>query len=255
MRVHVLSLALACGGCAASNGGARPAFIAAAGEGAPTVAAGEVLVIGEFHGSREIPAAFLELVRRAGEGGRVVVGLELPPSTAQLGCGRDARLPPSWGTGMQDGRRSQAMRDLVCALRQGSTARRTEIVFLDEETRGDRFDEVAAARFRERLARRPAVGLILTGSFHARSAPGSLAANLRQAGTVVHSVVVSSPAAETWYCTDAGGCGAAAANVNFCSRFPEAGSASRWFAVPQASPAWDHCWSMPRLTPSPPAQG
>lgn len=251
--VAALLIALASGGCAAADRTApRPGFVVSGNGGAPVVGAGEALVVGEMHGSREIPEAFLQLVRQAAERGRVVVGLELPPSTEGLPCSGTASLPRYWIESSQDGRTSEAMRALVCALREPRLARRIDLVHLDDETRGDDFDVLAAARFRERLVRRGGIGLILTGSYHARNVEGSMAAELRRFGSVVHTAIVSSPAVETWHCT-AAGCGPAAARLNFCSRFPEAAAAARWIPLGQPGVPWDYCWSLPRLTPSPPA--
>lgn len=228
----------------------------AAGDGFPTLADGEILVLGEMHGSNEIPRYFLEQVRREARLRPVTVGLEVSPSSAALDCRRDdpRRLPSSWTRGAQDGRSSRAMRDLLCGLRAPALARRVRIAFLDDEQRGDDFDRRAAARFRRVLAESDGIGMILTGNFHSRNNPGSLAAELRRLGANVRTVTVSAPVAETWVCTgQPSTCGARRTNINFCSGDPADGRDPRWQPVADPRFAWDYCLSLPRLTPSLPA--
>lgn len=223
----------------------------------PALADGDVLVLGEMHGSREIPQYFLELLRRAvrrtDRRHPVTVGLELSPSSAGMDCRSDPSrpLPPSWTRAAQDGRSSQAMRGLLCALQ---VSHRYRIVYLDDEERGEDFDRRAAERFREALTANHGIGLILTGNFHARNNAGSLAAHLRGLGAVVHTVTVSAPAADTWICSgQTGACGVHRSTINFCSSDPADRLELRWRSVQIPGFQWDYCLSMPRLTPSEPA--
>jgi hypothetical protein len=223
---------------------------------APVTADGEVLVFGELHGSVEIPLYFLRQVQREVRRRPVTVGLEIGPSSALVDCrvGDPRRLPASWMRSAQDGRTSQAMRGLLCALRAPPLARRVRVVFLDDDVRGEDFDRRAAARFRSVLAARGGIGMILTGNFHARNNPGSLAAELRRSGAAVHTATVSAPAAETWLCSgDRGTCGPRRPNINFCSNGAAASREARWHAISDPRFQWDYCLSVPRLTPSLPA--
>jgi hypothetical protein len=222
----------------------------------PLLAAGEILVVGETHGSNEIPAYFLEMVRHEARNGRVTVGLELPASAAGIDCRSHAprRLPAGWRAPNQDGRTSRAMRTLICGLRDRSLSRQVRIVFLDNSVRGANFDEEAARRFRQAFARQPRTGLILTGNYHSRNNEGSLAAHLRRLGSSVRTATVSSASAETWICSgEPISCGARPSNINFCSRDPAAAEAIRWHPVADPRFAWNLCLSLPRLTASPPA--
>jgi hypothetical protein len=76
---------------------------------------GQIVVLGETHGSNEVPVYFLDLVRHAARDHFVTVGLELPATSARLRCaGRDRRrLPAGWTGARQDGRTSRAMRALI----------------------------------------------------------------------------------------------------------------------------------------------
>ncbi|HEY0012849.1 MAG TPA: hypothetical protein VGB79_08360 [Allosphingosinicella sp.] len=222
----------------------------------PPPTTGQTLIVGEFHGSAEIPAMFLDLVRRTARERPVVVGLELPPSTERLQCRLGGRLPMSWLRPSQDGRTSVAMRDLVCALRMRFRSERVRIVYLsDEGPRGDDFDLVAAARYHEALSRRPAAGLILTGSYHARNAEGTIAHHLRARGVDLITAVVSAPVSQAWHCRNDGSCGSAEVRINFCSQGASAADRPRWYAVRATPATWDYCLSVPRLTASPPASG
>lgn len=231
-------------------------LLSSAQAGAPALADGEVLVLGELHGSVEIPLYFLRQVQREARLRPVTVGLEIGPSSALVDCrvGDPRRLPPSWMRSAQDGRTSQAMRALLCALRAPSLAERVRIVFLDDDVRGEDFDRKAASRVREVLAARGGSGMVLTGNFHARNNAGSLAAHLRTLGATVRTVTVSAPVAETWSCSgQTGGCGVRRSTINFCSRDPADVRELRWYRVSDPRFQWDYCLSLPRLTPSPPA--
>ena len=84
-------------------------------------ASGELLVLGEVHGTKEIPAAFVELVDRMMERAKVVsVGLEMPADAGAAGCkheGSSRPLGAFWTRRAQDGRSSQSMRKMVCSLK------------------------------------------------------------------------------------------------------------------------------------------
>jgi hypothetical protein len=223
---------------------------------APLPSSGQVLVLGETHGSRDVPEYFLSLVRAAARKGRVIVGLELPATPVGPLCrGSRASWPAAWTPQKPDGRTSVAMRKLVCALSSAPLARRVQIVFLDDEKRGDHFDELAAARFDKAIGRRRAAGFILTGNYHARNVAGSLAQHLRATKRAVTTATVSSPAAETWICSgEPSTCGSKVSNINFCSQEPEDRRTLRWVHIGDPRFPWDYCLSVPSLSPSPPAE-
>jgi len=226
------------------------------GSGLVPAPAGHVLVLGELHGTREIPAYFLALVRHAARGREIVVGLELPAEAGgQLRCAgrRPSALPAYWARPVQDGRTSRAMRDLLCALRARNLARHVRIVFLDDPGRRQGFDAPAAERFNAAFTGRPAVGLILTGSYHARNVDGALPFHLRRRGLAVRTVMTSAPAGEAWYCGADRSCGVQQARVNFCSQPGQAAGRTPWTAIPDRRFVWDLCLSFARLSASPPA--
>lgn len=229
---------------------------AAPDDDSPPAVPGQIVLLGETHGSNEVPAYFLDLVRRAARDHFVTVGLELPAASARLRCtGRDRRrLPAGWSGARQDGRTSRAMRALICGLRDRSLSRRVRVVFLDAVVRGDDFDARAARRFREAWSGRSSVGLILTGNYHARNNEGSLASHLRRLGLRVRTVTVSSASAETWVCAGSpASCGVRRTNINFCSGDPADARRTGWYPSPDPRFAWDYCLSIPALTASLPA--
>ena len=82
--------------------------------------AGNVLVLGELHGTAESPAFALDVACHAVQAGLpLVFGLELPPGDGDRlrafldsegdGESRRAQLAKGWAAAYQDGRRSQAM--------------------------------------------------------------------------------------------------------------------------------------------------
>ena len=251
------TISLACFAAASVAIASEQAGVPAPAGGFPALSEGEILVLGEMHGSNEVPRYFLEQVRREARRRPVTVGLEIGPGSARLDCRRDdpRLLPPGWANPAQDGRTSRAMRALLCALRAPSLAQRVRVVFLDDDVRGDNFDRTAAARFRQVLAGRGGIGLILTGNFHARNNAGSLAAHLRLFNVSVRTATISAAVAETWMCAGRPStCGAQRASVNFCSSEPSDRADLRWYRIEDARFNWDYCVSLPRLTPSAPAR-
>ena len=123
------------------------------------VVEGATVVVGEVHGTREIPRAFDQLARTATC--ELIVGLELP---------RDEPLTsfttPFWTRDVQDGRSSEAMAELIESLQ----ARGVRIIAFDvdgSETveRDEAMSEplIAARREHPRAAL-----LVLAGNLHAR---------------------------------------------------------------------------------------
>ncbi len=210
---------------------------------------GEVLVLGEVHGSKETPAAFLALVDNILTRARVVsVGLEMPSNATAAVCGAETpgtALGSFWTRKTQDGRSSQAMRDMVCQLKKRAAKGRVRLVYLDTIPRNS--DEMAR-RVAAELAAKSHPMAILIGNFHARNAPTSFTERLRAAGLKVTSLTASSPDATTWNCTQ-DGCAARPMQMNFC---PDKPTGQFLLTKMPTGGRWDACMVLPRLTSSPP---
>jgi hypothetical protein len=210
---------------------------------------GTVLVLGELHGTTEIPNFVAELVASVSRHHPVVLGLEQQEDTANLPCGRAGHYPSSW-IDIQDGRSSVAMRHLICVLTTRQARRRVKIVWLDRRTEANPvFDPVAAATFLGEYTDKQAIGIVLAGNAHARNTSNSFAGFLRKAGTNVVTATVSSAQADStaWQCRS-DGCGVKTGGSNLClanSTRPE------WIKSPD--PRWDYCLLLPKLTASQPA--
>jgi hypothetical protein len=156
---------------------------------AALLAAGRILLVGEVHGTREMPAAFGDLVAHAVKMGlHVRVGLELPED-----------LSSSW---TDDGRSSKAM----AAMRKRVRALGVPI-FGFQRKRGDLdYADVIA-----REASPDTIVIALMGSTHARTdcrddeiTTGCL---LKRQKLDVKSVYLTAAAGSAWNC-NSGGCGA-----------------------------------------------
>jgi hypothetical protein len=149
-----------------------------------------VVVLGETHGTVEIPALFGRLVCHAATRRRpepIVVGLEIWTSAQTAidsfldGAGGEAARrsllePEFWRRDFQDGRSSAAMVDLLEALRRQRAAGLKLVVrALDPpqfDSPGDRDAHMAAAVIEAIQAHRPAQTLLLVGDVHSRVLPG-----------------------------------------------------------------------------------
>jgi hypothetical protein len=104
-----------------------------------------MLLLGDLHGTREIPRAVGQIVAAVAARDRVVLALEMPaarvPSLPEFLAGpggpaaRAALLAdPWWHEPFQDGRRSAAMADLVETVRQlRANGRRVDVVAIDTD--------------------------------------------------------------------------------------------------------------------------
>jgi hypothetical protein len=175
-------------GCAS----APPAPPAACGDGIAGEAqvSASLVVMGEIHGTREIPAAFAGLVCRAAAGapGRTtLVGLEIltdaqPAIDAFLASDggaaatRDFLAAGFWQREYQDGRSSRAMLDLLAELRrQRAAGLGIAVRALDPpafEKSGDRDAGMSANLAAAIDALHPARTLVLVGNVHSRTLPG-----------------------------------------------------------------------------------
>ncbi|HZG07850.1 MAG TPA: hypothetical protein VEZ70_02610 [Allosphingosinicella sp.] len=218
-------------------------------DGLGRLARGDILLIGEVHGTRETPAAFLALVDRATAAhGIAGVGLEMPITAGAAGCdGGDAPLGAFWRRPVQDGRSSAAMRELVCDLKARAARGKVRLLYLGGAGIGDYPARTAARLGIEADAGRPI--LVLVGNFHARNTPGSIAAVLAGQGRKVTALTASARTAETWSCT-AEGCGPRPMGMGFCQVEPT-GPYLLTKAIRDSR--WDGCLALPRATSSPPA--
>jgi len=145
------------------------------------------VLLGERHGTAEIPALFADLVCDAAsrhQGQTVLVGLELPVSTQpaidllldgpEKDAGTRALLAHSfWQQDTQDGRTSQAMLALLERLRTyRAQGMRLAVRAIDSNTGQDR-DAFMAGTLSEAIATvRPAQTMVLVGDLHSRIIKG-----------------------------------------------------------------------------------
>jgi hypothetical protein len=217
-----------------------------------TQTSNHVIVIGETHGTNELPDYVAKLLDHLVQRGPVVIGLELNPDSSRLPCNRSGELPASWKAESADGRSSLAMRALVCHARAVARTGRVQVVYLRATDQA--FDEMGAEAFTRRFS--PGTGrfgVILTGNLHARNSASSLAGHLRLAGLHVTTATVSTndQAARAWQCR-ADGCGEKAAQAMFCP-VDVVPNRPEWIKSPD--PRWDHCLVVPTLSASAPAAG
>ncbi len=196
------------------------------------IAPGVIVMLGEMHGSREIPGFTGNLACRAAVAGHaVIVGLEIPRVEqaaidrflASNGSPRDREAlvrGPHWHRAGQDGRSSQAIVDLierVRALRQQGLA--AEVLAFDNEKYeawNDR-DAGMARTILERAAAAPASFVVtLTGNLHNRITPGlpwdqslvPMGVHVKAGHARTLSLDVRYEGGATWMCEPDGSCGA-----------------------------------------------
>ncbi len=240
-----------------------------------------LVLVGDFHGTREIPATFGALVCRAAteERGRpVLAGLEIPASEqgaidAFLASAGDAAATQSllagdfWRRDYQDGRSSEAMLGLLGELRRQRRAGLKVVVRgLDPQhyDSPDERDAGMAATLSEAIAAlRPARTFVLVGNVHARTLHGypwdtkatyvPMGAVLRARYGDLIALDVKSLGGSAWTCTSAEprDCGA----HDLRHRDPD-GPAPRVELAPASATAtgYDGLLFMGSLTASPPAR-
>lgn len=226
MPHHLFSFALAalCASASAQNlSGAACAVIPGT---APLLSAGRIVMVGEIHGSREMPAEFMRLVCGALQRGLAVsVGLEmLDPKRAldaYMGssgdaAARQALLAERHWNGVRDGRSSVAWLDMIDTFRAWRRQGRPLSVFAlnDRPFTGDR-DQAMAARLREERAARPdALILTYTGNVHSMlkragwlpaQVPAPMGALVADLAPV--SMELTSGGGKFWMCARPGQCG------------------------------------------------
>jgi hypothetical protein len=227
---------------------------------------GATVLLGELHGTREVPRFVAGLACLAARQGPTVLGLELPETPAfseylQSDGGPAARkallASPFWADPYQDGRRSVAMLALLEQVRQWQRAGLPlELLLFDAaEAPPVTRDEAMATRVRARRAARPqATFVVLMGNLHARKtqgAPWGDAAFRFLAGYLpapVTSLDVRSSGGTAWLCHSgkATDCGA-----DLAATPPGAGEGVR--LAPSREGAFDGTFDVGPFTASPPA--
>lgn len=190
---------------------------------APILGPGRMVLLGEFHGSREVPAFAGAVVCEASKRGPVMVALELSPSEAVTAwfAGDDtpqarARVlaEPQWAGAYQDGRTSVAMFELLRYLGELRRAGRpVDLVLFDDASPSQPRDPRMAERLLAERAARPLVtSVVLVGNLHARRKPGGpmtpdqrwMATAFVDAGVPFVSLVARHATGSSWFCSGSG---------------------------------------------------
>ena len=193
----------------------------------------EIVLIGEMHGTQEMPRFFGNLVTVAARemNQRVGAGLELPSVLQPLidnavknnvtadSFRRQLLADPDWQkfAKIQDGRSSQAMLDLISYLLTLAESQKISFFFFDTQTneRNETMAQVIAQRVRQQGNN---VTYILAGNIHANKAPRypfmkktlivPMGYRLEEQGFTVHSYDLRYSAGDAWYCgSSTDGCG------------------------------------------------
>jgi hypothetical protein len=181
-----------------------------------------ILLVGEVHGTVEIPRLFSTLVKvaAAGRSKSIGVGLELPFTLQAImddavhgHFSRDVlrerfTTAPEWQK-INDGRTSEAMLDLICDIATTAAPSQVSLFFFDTQVsdRNQTMAEHIATRLRERGYD---LTLILTGNVHANRArhyPGlpsirPMGWDLAQKGFVVRSFDTRYSGGNAWACIE-----------------------------------------------------
>ena len=218
------------------------------------------LLIGDLHGSREIPAFVGQVVAAAAEREPVVLALEIPITedaaiqtflASDGGAQARARLVagPWWNDPSQDGRRSVAMADLIASVR--TLGKRAAIVTIDEpgpEREQAMADRVVAAR----RARPDAALIVYAGNLHTsiheqsfRPGFAWMAMRIASAGVSLVSINARWPDGTAWICRDE--------KPEHCGVGYLAGTPSAPGIHMEADEHYDGWFGLATLTASPPA--
>jgi len=255
-----------------------PAACGASIPGQETLAA-PIVLLGETHGTTEIPAFFGQMACHAAEQRReqtILVGLEIPRSAqaaidAFLGSdgGSQARKavlePKFWQREYQDGRSSKAMLDLLDELYRFRASGLKLVVRGIDLPEGESADQ-RDARMAEAIAGavetvRPAQTLVLVGDVHSRMLKGypwdpaadylPMGAHMRAKYDEAIGLHVRSAGGTAWMCSMAAECGA--------HEFPSreiTGETPRIALNPEAleKTGWSGTLFIGKITASPPAR-
>lgn len=241
----------------------------------PLLRQGQILLLGEMHGTREIPAFVAGATCRGLRAGRsVTVALEIPTEeepriAAYLASGgkdgdRAALLAgPFWRADFQDGRRSQGMlsllEDLRCLHQEG---RKLRVKLLDRlpTAAGPERDRAMAGELEAAIeTSRDDLFVVLTGNVHTRTVRGTpwdpkienmgyLVAQ-RHPGVVALDVAYSG--GTVWICPDPNpaSCGARPVHAKGDGRTPGV----KLYGTPSPE-GFNGEYSVGALTASPPAR-
>ncbi len=243
-----------------------PAAPSAAAAILPPLERGAVVVFGEMHGTRELPAFVGDVVTELAGRGNVVLALEVPESdTAALtrylaSDGGDAAqgellAQPFWAAEYQDGRRSVAMLGLLDRVRSHDAA--VDVVGFDT----DRFEsaEQRDRRMAENLAalrkQRPDAAIVaLVGNLHGARGElpdfpgrGWMAGFLVTAGVEVVSLDARYDGGSAWTCVDGDASHCGVGEVRVASA--EAGI----HLAPSKDGNYDGWYGVGRVSAAPPA--
>ncbi|WP_224242555.1 TraB/GumN family protein [Hyalangium gracile] len=222
-----------------------------------------LLVLGEYHGTEELPRAVAETVCAAAANGKSAwLALELPRDEqpridAFLAAGNEAPLleGPFWRRDYQDGRSSQAMLGLLREVRRmRSAGRDVRVLAYDIPSTGgtageDRDAQMAAfvAQARTQAPAEPMV--LLVGNIHATrrlKIPRSMVWHLVKLGVPLKTLNVASRGGTAWMC------GATCGVAQLAGE--DLGPDRRVLETPEAAKAgYDGLWYVGTVTASPPA--
>jgi len=284
-RAWILGLALLMSGCAAMRLAVQPidavltdACVGGSALPAPLLKPGGLLIFGELHGTRELPAFFGEAVCWTSGALPVQAGLELPASEqervetflASPGAPADVEAltaGPFWSRPpeQQDGKASRAMAALVDRLRRLRRAGQPIDVFLfdvdDAGGPGER-DRTMAERLAERVRAHPeALTLALAGNVHARKNKGvpwnpelePMGLHLVTAGVRVLSLDSVTPAGTAWIC-DAKTMTCGSHDVQAWRALPSGRAVGIEMLAEPTQEGFDGLYATPSLNASPPAR-
>lgn len=238
---------------------------------------GRVLMLGEWHGTNELPRLAGDLLCAvAGSGLETRLGLEMPwtdqdridaflHSDGGLAA-RDALLSGSKLWGFNDGRSSTAVYDLLDRARLMVLRGVKVSVFAFDITASDGWDgrdgKMAAAVAKDLSAHPSAAYVISVGNFHARTArpsdastPPLMGGALKARGLDIFSLDWAGPAGSAWYRNPAGQTGVGPVGPYNMSKAGqlEAGQVIELFEAPSPQ-GFDGLYHASALTPALPMQ-
>lgn len=181
----------------------------------PLLSPGAVTIVGEIHGTAEIPRRVGDVACRAARAGhRVVIGLELPHAMQPLadafldsgGSPDDVgALLRGEGWGLDDGRGSRAMLALLERMRalrgEGHDVR---VELFDAAYDAERDANMATHLATALDAAPDAVAVVLVGNLHARAVRPWMAWHLRRLHPFVRTVLARHAAGTAWLSTPEG---------------------------------------------------
>lgn len=184
-----------------------------------------VLLIGEIHGTAEVPALVGDVAATMASAAPLLLGLEIPRDEQQridafldsAGAADDraALLEGAfWTRTYQDGRSSVAMAELLERLRQLRLKSNVTVLALDQapgiNAEGDARDRAMAERLSHALEAAPeARALVLAGNFHTRMQKGApwdethQFLGYRLQGFNPYAIEIMGIAGSAWICTGA----------------------------------------------------